>query len=294
MPIKIHQLNYVYQLGTPLARQALFNLDLAIREGELVGIIGRTGSGKSTLIQHLNGLLKPTSGTVVVDEFVLTGTKRDRNLSYRELRQRVGVVFQYPEQQLFEETVFDDIAFGPRNLGLTPDVVERRVQQALEMVGLEPAEIGSRSPLQLSGGQMRRVALAGVLAMHPQKIVLDEPTAGLDPGSRESILDQIVVLNRRWRLTVIIVSHQMEEVARLADRLFVLDQGRVVLQGTPAEVFGAPEKVAELGLELPVTACLLHQLQGQGWPVRTDIFEPEAVVAEIVRVLGLPFGGGEG
>lgn len=284
MPIEIRELNHIYKPGTPMANQAIFDIDLDISDGEIVGVIGRTGSGKSTLIQHMNGLLKPTSGVVVVDDITI-GKSSGKKTSYRELRQRVGVVFQYPEHQLFEETVYEDIAFGPHNLGLSSDVVDRRVRQAMEMVGLSFEQVAKRSPLQLSGGQMRRVALAGVLAMHPQKIVLDEPTAGLDPKGRESVLQLISELHRRWKLTVILVTHQMEEVARIANKLIVMDRGKVALQGTPTEVFALSEMIVQLGLELPAISRLLHQLHIKGWPVRTGIFDTQEAVNEIFNVL---------
>ncbi|MTV49449.1 energy-coupling factor transporter ATPase [Heliobacillus mobilis] len=290
MPIEIAKLNYVYKPDTPLASQALFDIDLQIADGELVGIIGRTGSGKSTLIQHLNGLLAPTSGTIIVDEIVVQGTmagkvNREVRSKFQILRERVGIVFQYPEHQLFEETVYDDIAYGPRNLGLMATETKERVLQAMDMVGLDVEKVAQRSPLHLSGGQKRRVALAGVLAMRPRKLILDEPTAGLDPRGREQLLQLIRRLHREWNLTVVMVSHHMDEVARLANRLVLLDRGKVALQGRPEEVFAQKEKITLLGMDIPFSVKLMHQLQEAGWPVNLGIFENEAIVEEILRVL---------
>ncbi|MBC9785285.1 energy-coupling factor transporter ATPase [Heliobacterium chlorum] len=290
MPIEIAKLNYVYKRDTPLASQALFNMDLQIADGELVGIIGRTGSGKSTLIQHLNGLLAPTSGTVIVDEIVVQGTSagkanRDVRSKFQILRERVGIVFQYPEHQLFEETVYDDIAYGPRNLGLTATETKERVLQAMDMVGIDAEKIAQRSPLHLSGGQKRRVALAGVLAMRPRKLILDEPTAGLDPRGREQLLKLLQRLHREWNLTIVMVSHHMDEVARMASRLVLLDRGKVALQGRPEEVFVQTEKIAQLGMDIPFCVKLMHRLKELGWPVNSGIFENEAVVEEILRVV---------
>ncbi|MZP30285.1 energy-coupling factor transporter ATPase [Heliobacterium undosum] len=307
MPIAIRQLSHVYKAGTPLAVRALFDVDLSVRDGELVGIVGRTGSGKSTLIQHLNGLLLPTSGAVVVDEITVSGsddkgshprgphakgtppkgTNATNKDAFRRLRQRVGIVFQYPEHQLFDETVYDDIAFGPRNLRLDEEEVERRVREAMDLVGLDVEAMAKRSPLQLSGGQKRRVALAGVLAMGPQKLILDEPTAGLDPQGRRRLLALIDDLHRRQGMTILMVSHHMEEVAQLADRLAIMDQGRLVLQGSPVEVFAAADRIADLGLELPFAARLLHRLRQEGVPVHKQAVDMEGAAEEILRALGV-------
>ncbi|MBM7865859.1 energy-coupling factor transporter ATPase [Heliobacterium gestii] len=293
MPIEIRHISHVYKAGTPLAVRALCDVDLSVRDGELVGIVGRTGSGKSTLIQHFNGLLLPTSGTVVVDEITVGGNEGKGasgkgfagKSALRQLRQRVGIVFQYPEHQLFDETVYDDIAFGPRNLGLDGAEVERRVQEAMALVGLDAEAVAKRSPLQLSGGQKRRVALAGVLAMGPQKLILDEPTAGLDPQGRRKLLALIDDLHHHRGMTVIMVSHHMEEVAQLADRLLIMDQGQVVLQGTPKEVFAAADRIADLGLELPFAARLLHRLRREGLALSTGVIDMEGAAGEILRVL---------
>ncbi|ABZ83987.1 cobalt import ATP-binding protein cbio 1 [Heliomicrobium modesticaldum Ice1] len=302
MPIAIRQLSHVYKAATPLAVRALFDVDLSVRDGELVGIVGRTGSGKSTLIQHLNGLLIPTSGAVVVDEITISGsddkgsqpggshakgTNPTNKDAFRRLRQRVGIVFQYPEHQLFDETVYDDIAFGPRNLRLNEEEVDRRVRKAMGLVGLDVEAMAKRSPLQLSGGQKRRVALAGVLAMGPQKLILDEPTAGLDPQGRRRLLALIDDLHRRQGMTIVMVSHHMEEVAQLADRLAIMDQGRLVLEGSPVEVFAAADRIADLGLELPFAARLLHRLRQEGLPVDKQAVDMEGAAEEILRALGV-------
>ncbi len=247
MSIRVEDLGYVYMPGTPLEAVALQEVNLDIRDGEFVGLIGQTGSGKSTLVQHFNGLLRPTRGRVLVDGEDLSR----RETSIKEIRRRVGLVFQYPEHQLFEETVFADVAFGPRRLGLTGEELESRVEAALEGVGLDAAALGQRSPFELSGGQMRRVAMAGVLAMQPRVLILDEPTAGLDPRGRDEILAQVQVMHRDYGLTVVLVSHSMEDVARLAHRLLVMHRGQLVLGGSAREVFRQAQRLQDLGLDVP-------------------------------------------
>jgi energy-coupling factor transport system ATP-binding protein len=253
---------------------------LEIQEGEFFGLIGQTGSGKSTLIQHLNGLLKPTRGSVEVDGQNLW----ERGTNLRAIRQKVGLVFQYPEHQLFEETVFADVAFGPRNMGLPEEEVKERVEEALAMVGLD-GEIADRSPFELSGGQKRRVAIAGVLAMRPKYLILDEPTAGLDPMGRQEILGEISALQQQG-VTVVLVSHNMEEVARLVSRLAVMHDGRLIAQGTPAEVFSKGELLEEVGLALPQIAQLMHRLRERGLDIPVDIYTVEEAREAILRVLG--------
>lgn len=280
MPIEIDHLTYDYMPGTPSQVRALDDVSLAISDGEFVGIIGPTGSGKSTLIQHLNGLLVPTSGRVVVDGV----DTRAKGTDLRKLRQKVGLVFQYPEEQVFEETVFEDIAFGPRNMGVSAGEIEERVKEAMFLVGL-PEALMYRSPFELSGGQLRRVALAGVLAMRPRVLVLDEPTAGLDPLGKKEILGHIRELHRR-SLTVVMVSHNMEDVARLADRLIVLDRGRVVMDGSPREVFSHGELLESIGLDVPDVTRMMRELSKRGWPVRTDVLTLEEAYREITRCLG--------
>jgi energy-coupling factor transport system ATP-binding protein len=253
---------------------------LEIQEGEFFGLIGQTGSGKSTLIQHLNGLIKPTQGSVEVDGQNLW----ERGTNLKEIRQKVGLVFQYPEHQLFEETVFADVAFGPRNMGLPEGEVKERVEEALAMVGLA-WEIADRSPFELSGGQKRRVAIAGVLAMRPKYLILDEPTAGLDPMGREEILEEIRALQRQG-VTVVLVSHNMEEVARLVTRLAVMHDGRIIAHGTPEEVFSKGEVLEEVGLALPQIAQLMHRLRERGLDIPVNIYTVEEAREAILRVLG--------
>lgn len=264
-----------------MSQAALRNVSLEIEDGELVGIIGPTGSGKSTLIQHFNGLLKPDSGKVFVDGVDLT--LKDTQL--RLIRQKVGMVFQYPEHQLFGETVLEDVGFGPRNIGLSDEDVIQRVREALAYVGLDFEAIKDKSPFELSGGQKRRVAIAGVLAMRPAVLVLDEPTAGLDPEGREEILAEISQLHNDG-ITVVLVTHSMEDIARLATRLIVMDRGTVALDGTPVEVFREVARLRELGLGVPEITELMHELKARGLDVRTDILTVPEAEEEIIRVMG--------
>lgn len=280
MPIEVRNLTHVYHKGSPSEAVALKNVSFRIENGEFVGLIGPTGSGKSTLIQHLNGLLKPTSGEVLVDGEDIWG----RSMSLRKLRQRVGLVFQYAEQQVFEETVRDDIAFGPRNLGLSEKEVQERVLEAAKMVGL-PEELLGRSPFELSGGQLRRVAIAGVVAMKPEVLILDEPAAGLDPRGRDAILSSVKEMHRSG-MTVILVSHNMEDVARLCERILVLNKGELVADGTPREIFSRNELVRKIGLKPPDVVSLMEKLRERGWNVRTDIVTIDEALGEILREMG--------
>ncbi|MHB9146538.1 MAG: energy-coupling factor transporter ATPase [Symbiobacteriia bacterium] len=279
MPILVENLTHTYNPNSPLEARALDGVSLEIKAGEFLGLIGATGSGKSTLIQHLNGLLRPTAGRVLVDDVEITPTSK---ASLRAVRQAVGLVFQYPEHQLFEETVRADIGFGPRNLGLAPAEVEKRVSAALKMVGLT-SDVLEYSPFELSGGQVRRVAIAGVLAMQPKVLILDEPTAGLDPRGREEILGQVRRLHSEFGLTVVLVSHSMEDVARLAERLVVMAAGRVVLEGSPREVFTHPAELAAMGLGVPQVTRLMQALRQRGLPVRDDILTVEEARGELAR-----------
>ncbi|MCL5292243.1 MAG: energy-coupling factor transporter ATPase [Actinobacteria bacterium] len=274
--MELKGVGFTYPTGlTP----ALANVDLAIYEGEFVGLIGPTGSGKSTLVQLLNGLLQPTEGIVLYRNRPI-----GREISGVELRREVGVVFQFPETQLFEPTVFDDVAFGPKNLGLSRREIERRVFKALEAVGLGFEEFAHRSPFSLSGGEMRRAAIAGVLAMEPKMLVLDEPTCGLDARGRNELLEMLATLNSAG-LTVILVTHNMDEVARLAMRLVVLDDGRIVLDGPPATVFSQADRITEMGLDLPATSVLLRRLRERGIEVPTELFEISSTCEAIVDAL---------
>lgn len=265
-----------------MAKTALRDVSLEIEAGEFVGLIGPTGSGKSTLVQQFNGLLKPSAGKVFVDGVDLT--LKDTQL--RLIRQKVGIVFQYPEHQLFGETVLEDVGFGPRNGGLSDEEVEKRVREALAYVGLDYEAIKDHSPFELSGGQKRRVAIAGVLAMRPSVLILDEPTAGLDPQGREEILGEIKHLHQERGITVILVTHSMEDVARLVDRLIVMEQGSIALDGPPVEVFGQAARLKEMGLGVPQITELMQELKARGLAVNTDILTVEKAEEEIIKVMG--------
>lgn len=285
MPITFERVSYTYQPGTPFQWQALDDVSLTISDGEFWGIIGATGSGKSTLIQHMNGLLKPTGGRVLVDGADLS----ERGADLRAVRQKVGLVFQYPEHQLFGETIFEDVAFGPRNLKLDASEVDRRVALAMERVGLAP-EFRSRSPFGLSGGQARRVALAGVLAMEPRVLVLDEPTAGLDPRGREEIL-KLVGTFPSMGMTVLLVSHSMDDVAEMADRVLVMHRSKVHMVGTPRELFSRRAELEAIGLGVPAAAQLVDRLREKGWNLPADAVTLDQAVTAILDALGT---GGEG
>lgn len=279
MPIAFEDVSYIYDAGAPWQKQALQGINLRIEDGEFVGIVGPTGSGKSTLVQHLNGLILPTGGKVLVDD-IEVGTDRRR---MKELRRKVGLVFQYPEQQLFEETVRADIAFGPGNMELDPDEIDRRVEWACEAVGLE-SEVLDRSPFELSGGQMRRVAIAGVLAMKCQVLVLDEPTAGLDPRGRAAILNQLKALNRSG-MTMIMVSHSIDDLARLADRIVVMWEGRIGMQGETREVFRHFDQLQKMSLDVPQIARIMLRLKEAGLPVTTDVLTVDEAAEALAQVL---------
>lgn len=279
--LETRELTHTYSLGTPFQSDAIHHIDLSVYPGEFVGIIGHTGSGKSTLIQHLNGLLKPTGGDV------LLGGKsiwRDKKAT-REARFRVGLVFQYPEYQLFEETVYKDISFGPRNMGLSSEEIDRRVRQAAEFVGI-PEENLEKSPFELSGGQKRRVAIAGVIAMEPEVLILDEPTAGLDPVGREGILSNIRDYQKQRNATILMVSHSMEEIASNVDRLIVMDHGRIAMSGTPGEVFSHAEELTKIGLAVPVITQVFLRLKELGAPVDPSVYTVEQAKEAILRIRG--------
>jgi energy-coupling factor transport system ATP-binding protein len=271
MSITIEGLTHIYDKGSPFETIALDSVNLEIQKGEFIGLIGHTGSGKSTLIQHMNGLLKPSRGKIFVDGLDITAKKTNLN----DVRKKVGLVFQYPEYQLFEETVYKDIAFGPLQLGLKSDEVEERIIEAMGIVGLDYTQYKDLSPFELSGGQKRRVAIAGVVAMKPDVLILDEPTAGLDPIGREEVLRQIKGLHDTFGTTVILVSHSMEEVARFADRIIVMDCGTIALSGKPAEVFKHAEKLKEIGLGIPQVTQLFHILKAKGFNLKEDVFTVE-------------------
>ena len=270
MQLTLEHMSHTYQAGTPFQAAAVTDVNLTIREGEFWALIGHTGSGKSTLAQHLNGLLQPTAGRVMLDGRDINEKGFDR----RELRRRVGLVFQYPEQQLFDETVARDVGFGPRNMGLSQAETEARVRRALEQVGLSCDEVGEKSPFELSGGQMRRVALAGVLAMQPEVLVLDEPIAGLDPLGREELMGMVAGLHQSG-CTVVMITHSMDDVARYATRAAVMDHGRLVMQGTPAEVFARGGEMLAMGLDVPQVCRLGALLREQGLPFDEKIYRTE-------------------
>lgn len=266
MAIILDKVNYVYSPETAYEKQALKNINLVIQDGEFIGLIGHTGSGKSTLIQHLNGLMKATSGGVYYNGEDIY----DADYSMKKLRTKVGLVFQYPEHQLFETTVIKDVQFGPRNLGLEPLEIDLRSYEALRMVGIGDDLIDA-SPFELSGGQKRRVAIAGVLAMKPEVLILDEPTAGLDPKGRDEILDQIAAIHQEQKITVILVSHSMEDVAKYVERIIVMDHGQAVYDDTPKQVFSHFRELEEIGLAAPQVTYAMHALREAGIPVSTEV-----------------------
>ncbi len=300
MSIEIKALSHLYDMGTPNETRALDDINLTIEDGEFVGLIGHTGSGKSTLIQQLNGILKPSTGDIIVSGLNITEgigapaksrrarkqQKEARRKRLLEVRKRVGLVFQYPEYQLFEETIEKDIAFGPQNLGLDETEVLRRVKASMALVGLDYETYRERSPFELSGGQKRRVAIAGVLAMNPSVLILDEPTAGLDPKGRDEILGQIKALHAKEQLTVIIVSHSMEDMAKISERLIVMNKGKVALDGKPKEVFREIEHLERIGLAVPQIAYLIRALDERGFTVPNDIITVEEALTAI-DALGL-------
>ena len=278
--LEVKNLNYIYSVGTPFEHKALDNISFSVEPGEFIGIIGHTGSGKSTLMQQLNGLLKPTSGQVLLDGEDIWS---DKKLT-RQARFRVGLVFQYPEYQLFEETVYRDIAFGPKNMGLDAQEIDRRVREAAGFVGLTPEQL-EVSPFDLSGGQKRRVAIAGVIAMEPEVLILDEPTAGLDPVGRAEILGNIESYRRARNATIMMVSHSMEDVARLTDRLLVMNGSRLAMDGTPAEVFCHAEELVKMGLNIPQVTQVFLCLKEKGLDV-ANVYTIEQAVSEIKRLRG--------
>ena len=278
--LEVKNLDHIYSAGTPFEHIALKDVSFSVERGEFIGVIGHTGSGKSTLMQHLNGLLKPTGGEVLLDGVNIWSDKKIT----RQSRFRVGLVFQYPEYQLFEETVYKDIAFGPGNMGLSPEEIDRRVREAAGFVGLTDAQL-KVSPFDLSGGQKRRVAIAGVIAMEPEVLILDEPTAGLDPEGREGVMGNIEAYRKAKNATIMMVSHSMNDVARLADRLLVMNHSRLAMDGTPEEVFEHAQELLDMGLDIPEVTRVFLQLQKMGLPVR-QVYTIEQAVEELRRVKG--------
>lgn len=281
MIIQLEDLNYVYNPNTPFEKVALDNIKLNIMKGEFIGLIGHTGSGKSTLVQHLNGLMKPTSGSIIVDGIDILSKDAD----LKQIRQKVGLVFQYPEHQLFEETVYKDIAFGPKNLGLDDDEIHKRVKRSMELVGLDFNTLKDRSPFDLSGGQKRRVAIAGVLAMKPEVLVLDEPTAGLDPRGRDEILGKIKTLYEEEGITIILVSHSMEEIARLVNKIVVMDKGKIAMEGSTREIFQRVEELEKLNLGIPQITSFMRKYKSMGNDIRDDILTVEEAKDELLSYL---------
>ena len=281
MSIKIENLTHIYMPKTPFEKKALDNITLDIKDGEFLALIGHTGSGKSTLIQHLNGLLEATSGSIIVDGMNIT----QKDVKLADVRKKVGLVFQYPEYQLFEETIEKDIAFGPRNLGLNEKEISEKVKKSMEMVGLDYEMYKDISPFDLSGGQKRRVAIAGVIAMEPRVLILDEPTAGLDPKGRDDILAQIKLLHENYNMTIILVSHSMEDVGKLAERVIVMNKGKIQLSGKPQEVFKEIEVLEAIGLAVPQVTYLMRALKERGLEVREDIFTVERAKEELLSIL---------
>ena len=281
MSIQVKNLKHIYEKGMPTESVALEGVSFEVEDGELLGIIGHTGSGKSTLLQHLNGLLKPDEGTIVIGGVDITAP----GVSMVEIRKRIGLVFQYPEYQLFEETVAKDVAFGPRNLGLADSEIEERVREALELVGLDYEDMKDRSPFELSGGQKRRVAIAGVIAMRPEVLILDEPTAGLDPKAHKDVLKMIEDVHGKTGNITVLVSHNMADIANLSDKVLVIDSGRVVTMGTPEEVFSKRDELSSVGLDLPPITCLTEALRERGFKIRETILSVEDAADEIAEYL---------
>lgn len=280
MSIIAVNLTHVYSPDTPWTTKALDQVNLEIQDGEVIGLIGHTGSGKSTLVQHFNGLLKPTAGTLHVQGIEVT-----KGVNLRPLRRKVGLVFQYPEHQLFEENVALDVAFGLKNIGLPREEIQQRVEQALSAVGIDYQRFKDRSPFELSGGQMRRVAIAGVLAMEPEVLILDEPTAGLDPHTRKDLLEHLRLVQKERGITLIIVSHSMDDIAAMVNRILVMDKGKIAAQGSPGEIFSQGEKLRRIGLDVPPLTQLILALRARGIDLPADILDLEEARAAIGRWL---------
>ncbi len=281
MSIKIENLTHIYMANTPFEKKALNDVNITLNDGEFIALIGHTGSGKSTLIQHINGLLKPDKGRIIIDgEDIFS-----KGVKLNQVRKKVGLVFQYPEYQLFEETIEKDIEFGPKNLGLNEEEIHKRVKRAMKMVGLDYELYKDKSPFELSGGQKRRVAIAGVVAMEPKTLILDEPTAGLDPKGRDEILFQIKELHEEYKMTVILVSHSMEDVAKVADRVLVMNEGQCILDGSPKEVFKEIDTLEKVGLAAPQVTYLARELNKKGFDIPENIFTVEQIKEAILKTV---------
>ena len=283
MSIKVDHISYTYMPGAPYEKEALKEISLEIKKGEFIALIGHTGSGKSTLVQHFNGLLHPTKGQVSLDGVDLAGKTKEA----RAARNKIGMVFQYPEQQLFAETVYEDIAFGPKNMGLPYEEIKERVTDAMRFVGLDFETFAGRSPFSLSGGQMRRVAMAGVVAMNPDYLILDEPSAGLDPGVREAIFEEIMALYKKRKIGIIMVTHSMEEAARFANRLLVVSDGRIILDGKPGEIFlKGKKKLLDVGMDIPEVYKLADALRARGLRLPQEITDAKVLLTEVKKRKG--------
>ena len=281
MSIQVKNLTHIYEKGMPNESVALDNISFDVEDGAFLGVIGHTGSGKSTLLQHLNGLLKPTEGTIVIGGVDITSP----DVKMVEIRKRIGLVFQYPEYQLFEETVAKDVAFGPKNLGLSQEEIDERVKEAIELVGLDYEAIKDRSPFELSGGQKRRVAIAGVVAMRPEVLILDEPTAGLDPKAHKDVLKMIETVHEKTGNIIIFVSHNMADIARMSDQVLVIDSGNMVMMGTPKEVFSKREVLSKVGLDLPPITQLTENLRQKGVEIADTILSVDEAAEQIAKYL---------
>ena len=281
MSIEVRNVTHVYNEGLPHESVAVKDVSFDIADGEIVGIIGHTGSGKSTLVQHLNGLIKPTSGSVVVDGKDITKDKSDMFM----VRRKVGLVFQYPEYQLFEETLAKDVAFGPSNMGIPEDEIDERVRNAMEIVGLDYEEYKEKSPFDLSGGQKRRAAIAGIIAMKPQVLILDEPTAGLDPQARRQILDAVMDIHEKLGSSIVMISHNMSDIARMCDKVIVMDSGSKLMEGTPEEVFIRRAELEEVGLSIPSSLAVIDDLNKRGFGIDEIVFNAEDAAEAIYEVL---------
>ena len=288
MSIRVEHLTHIYDKGMPTQSVALDDISFTAEDGQFVGVIGHTGSGKSTLLQHLNGLLKPDSGRVIVGDVDITAP----GTSMVEIRKRIGLVFQYPEYQLFEETVAKDVAFGPKNLGLSQEQIEERVREAIELVGLDYENMKDRSPFELSGGQKRRVAIAGVVAMRPEVLILDEPTSGLDPKAHKDVLTMVEEVHRRTGNITIFVSHNMADIAKLSDKIIVIDSGKLVTVGTPKEVFSRKDELRAVGLDLPPVTEFTESLREKGIDLSATILDVEQAAEEIAAYLKKKSEGG--
>lgn len=281
MSIQVKNLTHIYEKGMPNESIALENISFEVEDGAFLGIIGHTGSGKSTLLQHLNGLLKPTEGNIIIGGVDITSPE----VKMVDIRKRIGLVFQYPEYQLFEETVAKDVAFGPKNLGLSQEEIDERVKEAIELVGLDYEAIKDRSPFELSGGQKRRVAIAGVVAMRPEVLILDEPTAGLDPKAHKDVLKMVETVHKKTGSIIILVSHNMADIARMSDKVLVIDSGHMVMMGTPKEVFSKREVLSNVGLDLPPITQLTEGLREKGMDIEDTILSVDEAAEQIAKYL---------